>query len=804
MFHQNNLFTALKTGDIDRVQELINLGVDVSNIKWYGGYTPLHVAIEHGHFKVAQLLLCQENIDINSLNHKDKSALYLACAQWQKHPKESIEREYFGILILSLLHHHKSPANLIGFNTAAFTILFQVLKNQTRRELISVDFSDRSMGNNEMEALATAITHNNFISELKLARNNFTDDALRPLGSAIEDYKNSIRSIDLSFNNIGDDWFWFSGIQSFIIRALYNNLQLKHLNISNCVLDKADVRELLEFIKRTRKSHHRVKHIEFTVSEKVFASLDKEDQELVRTTQNLAKYLNIIKQMQDRLFAYTYLTAEEGELFQGCLNFLERCRSMFTGESDDLIPYFDSIAAALLEFSKLAIGKNCTHFNSYLDDAFQILESKRTTILNQLAYENKSVKTPVDIFYGVFENNMNALHTASEGVHSKYFKNQIKTPVEKYIHIAKDLIAQFVHVGKLVETAGEILHIAAVEGSELLAITGEGICHLTHDPFIEHGAAYFKDTLIKQLYGLTENEKCDNLMGCFINKGSASSKIHSIAHAIMHHYRASIEKLPQDEAKKTASILARYAYLHIAQLFMSGVLLKSERRLTADILIEEVILWLSYMPLQENGLRVNIMSPKEKEIAQEFFMQAPILFCDNAICTASIYEINHYSSQDAKKPGRMATQTETNLVNNLINQPLSELSGRNKLLAVTDGTIIKHQLFFNTSELIELKKKKRVETMLTEHQSKRKTLNSHGGILNSHDEVLSSHTKILTKLSKRVETLEIDNRKKDEIIEAKNNEIIELKNNQIKMQKKIEKLDDKIIQVNQKERRLSL
>ena len=50
-----SLIQAAKKGNLNRVKELLNQGVNVNGLK--GGYIPLHIAIVHGHLPVVKLLL---------------------------------------------------------------------------------------------------------------------------------------------------------------------------------------------------------------------------------------------------------------------------------------------------------------------------------------------------------------------------------------------------------------------------------------------------------------------------------------------------------------------------------------------------------------------------------------------------------------------------------------------------------------------------------------------------------------------------------------------------------------------------
>ena len=74
---QNSTFhDAVKSGDLETVETLIENGADVNAIIWYG-YTALMTAIENGHTQIAELLIAN-GVDINETNWFSDSALMIA------------------------------------------------------------------------------------------------------------------------------------------------------------------------------------------------------------------------------------------------------------------------------------------------------------------------------------------------------------------------------------------------------------------------------------------------------------------------------------------------------------------------------------------------------------------------------------------------------------------------------------------------------------------------------------------------------------------------------------------------------
>lgn len=75
---QRLLITALRNNDDVQVMTLINEGVDLNKAIDNQGNTSLHYAIEKNHFKIVQLLLTSDKLDVNNINKKGTSALELA------------------------------------------------------------------------------------------------------------------------------------------------------------------------------------------------------------------------------------------------------------------------------------------------------------------------------------------------------------------------------------------------------------------------------------------------------------------------------------------------------------------------------------------------------------------------------------------------------------------------------------------------------------------------------------------------------------------------------------------------------
>jgi len=54
-----SIHSAAYQGNLDRVQELLNSGVDASSIENWSGYTPLHYAVYSNHLEISKLLVQQ-------------------------------------------------------------------------------------------------------------------------------------------------------------------------------------------------------------------------------------------------------------------------------------------------------------------------------------------------------------------------------------------------------------------------------------------------------------------------------------------------------------------------------------------------------------------------------------------------------------------------------------------------------------------------------------------------------------------------------------------------------------------------
>ena len=239
------------------------------------------------------------------------------------------------------------------------------------------------------------------------------------------------------------------------------------------------------------------------------------------------------------------------------------------------------------------------------------------------------------------------------------------------------------------------------------------------NPVFEYGIEHLKDKVIRKVHGLTEEDKLNNLVNCFPNAKGHMSKITSIAHAISHHYQSQIINL----SPKEAEMWGRYAFLHLADLFMSGVISGPlQRSLTAEELGEEAVLWLSYVSSRHHPPRIKLKVDKKLSL-QDHFMQPMIQFkdCNDKIYTCSIMlkdKKDLITTQNDKYPPRWATQRELIALTKLWNDPHT-----NRHQTLPSEATKSYRLIFDQKAVSELTEKNLpFKTMKSPYKSKSKRL----------------------------------------------------------------------------------
>ncbi len=75
----HNVSQAAGRGDLEAVRKLVEEDRALANVTGDGGWTPLHLAAQHGHLEVARLLLDHgANVHLRSVNRLENQALHAA------------------------------------------------------------------------------------------------------------------------------------------------------------------------------------------------------------------------------------------------------------------------------------------------------------------------------------------------------------------------------------------------------------------------------------------------------------------------------------------------------------------------------------------------------------------------------------------------------------------------------------------------------------------------------------------------------------------------------------------------------
>jgi hypothetical protein len=343
------------------------------------------------------------------------------------------------------------------------------------------------------------------------------------------------------------------------------------------------------------------------------------------------------------------------------------------------------------------------------------------------------------------------------------------TPTEKMIEAAKNILLGVSGVGKILEGSCLFLELAGthlhdlVEGVEILNKTAEMTHTLSH---IHYGFNGLEKQIIRKIHGATIEDLCHNLVSSFYNLKTALSKITAISHAILHHYEESFKNLPPEQAAR----VAKYAVLKLLALWMSGCLPKL---LSADALIELSILHLSYTPIKNMTIHVDLLNKNEKLAAEAFFMGPALKFYSegnypeegNDTDTEEEHEADAYcavNNQNAAHPNddhiaptpkRFATKAEIIVLNELLKMRQRDKNFSKPLATLTP---IKYLLNFNSQDLLVLDEKNMpFETKLSRYKSPSKKDKE-------QRKINKEQAKINTELRRQVNFLMQQNREHEE------------------------------------------
>lgn len=712
------LYFACQKGQLDLVEYLIKEGANI-HVADSEGTTPLYQACYNRHFDVVKLLL-KNGADINAVNWFGTPLYRTICDLDYVQNREQTKQ------MVQLLWDHQPKAHIQGYNRKLiFRHLLWMWQKNSKTGFISVDLSDRKITVEDLKELSLFLKIYPILSKLKLSDNPFSHDGISYLIEILDTNK-SLKSLDLSHTHIGSNYFFVSSGFQRLIRALAYNDTLEHLDVRDCSLDKSDIQTLIEFLRA--EANKTLKRIDFDISNDILNKLSKEDQQLIRVTQDLSSLRGLIYQCQARL-AQLQPNNEERELFDVIKKCLQQWEEMYTGK-EDIDVYLNGIIAGLIEFTEITSANHLFKLDACLQNILHILYQGRKS------KEESSVLKSIDIFQVFFLNCFNGLYNASSAISSAYVKNSIKTPIEKMADMAKNVILGLSGFSKaiqsstvLFELAGEHIEDAIVHGAEIVSETTE-IAHIMEK--IHWGLDETRENIIRKVHGgLSEKDKIRNLTNCFKGSETAASKIKSICYAITHHYQDLIKNLSPDDAV----MFAKYAYLHVAYLLTSGLLKRSTHELTAEVLAEEVILWLAYVPYNEAAIRVDILTKTQIELARKFAMLPRIKFLTNGEekdCSISVHYQDKLYTQNREYPPRFATVAEMTAINQLLNKMLefehSEIDSSNRA--------IKYKFIFNNNEILKLKNDLNIKTTLSSYQSKSKKMNHFDERLNKLESII--------------------------------------------------------------------
>lgn len=725
-----------------RQYEVVNLLLDNSQILISQKLLDagLNTAVFYNNTDVAKMLLDRPHpANIDAVDKYGNTvlnwAIYskkLSLVQFLLHRKAKLDSESLTLLSRDMFTQQSTTQPEL--NTPSFEILlYELATHQNTTSPLIVDLSKRNITDEELGSLSTILKYNKSISKLVLAVNKFSHAGMYKLAEALEVNK-TLEVLDLSYNAIGSQyWPSKSGVQ-YLFSALENNTSLVHLNLDGCSLDKADIRSLINFLKNRKTKN--LERIDLDAA--VLAKCSKTEQDILQEVNDTEAFLDAAFNVRQLLPKYTEKTwqALQGKLLKDkpsvkelsvderklwvahemtiCLT---EYKSQFLAQKDNLTDrnkrYLDALAMRFLECADIISVDDDPDLAAWINEVQQIIHVARPSEIYELTEKidrqlaiSIDEEDPIKIFQKSFENRMIALYSAASGDNSGYTKSNVVTPIEKMGSIAVAAISAIPHFGEIAKSSFELLHFGGhvvdeiLENLEIMGKVAEVIEGVVENPLFEHGIHHLKAKVIRKIHGLTEQDKLNNFVSCFTGK-SYASKIKSLSMTISFYYHDQLKSLPS----KAAEMWARYAYLHVADLLMSGLISGPfKKSLNGEVLGEEAILWLSYVPTRHHAPRVKLKLDK-KLMLKEHFMSPKIKFKDSQgiIHTCStmindkkdkiIIKTDHY-------PTRWATQKEIEALNKLWNK-----LGSNRYCALKSETPANHTLIFDQNDLQELTEK---------------------------------------------------------------------------------------------------
>jgi hypothetical protein len=671
-----------------------------------------------------------------------------------------------------------------------------------------LDSSQTSLGDDELMVVAGTLKTNTTLVKWVLANNKFTHKGVAALADALK-VNHTLEALDLSYNAIGSRSIGKSGVQ-VLVAALESNTTLEHLNLDGCSLDSADLKSIFKFLKNRKDATP----IRVDLDASVLEKLSNEEKELLRKACNPTHFFSVARKVQKLLPLYTEeewqvleIKLKENRVSVNKLSIderktwvahemnlcLSRYKEHFLSQQDAFmernIRYLDALATRFMECADIISVDDDPDLTAWIDEIQQIIDSARPSKVSALNEEHDKPSSvfslkeedPIKVFQKAFENRMVGLYNAGSGISSRYLEPDIITPIEKIGSAAVGVISAIPHFGEIAKSGFELLHLTGnvvdeiLENLEIIGKVAKVVEGVVENPLFEHGMHHLKDKVIRRIHGLTEKDKLNNLVNCFTGKSHAS-KIKSVSKAISHHYYDQLKTLTPIEAE----MWARYAYLHVADLFMSGLISGPfEKSLSGEVLGEEAILWLSYVPTRHHAPRVKLKLDK-KLMLKEHFMSPKVKFKDSQgnmhTCSIMIKDkkdkiiikTDHY-------PPRWATQKEIEALNKLWNKP-----GSNRYCALQSETPANHVLIFDQNDLRDLTEKSLpFSTEKAPYKTKSKKIKGYKEEIEEQSKTIKKLQETNQQMEWRLKNLEDPNRIKaaTKILfwyrkEKKNNEVL--------------------------------
>lgn len=782
------LFDAVEKGDAERLNDLIKQGVDLES-KNDRNETPLHVACFFGQYELVKLLL-DNGANINAEDEKDRTPLY-SIAAVHNYPWLSRYKHKDHPAIVKLLVDVGADISPTGCILDDLLTILE-LNTSTRSLTVYVPIHSLLMNGQKQSRLAKVLQKCPTIVKLALDHTDLSHAGMYELSEVLKG-NNTLRVLDLSSNySIGSRaWPFRSGVQ-YLVSALYYNTGLLKLNLKNCYLDKADIRDIVKFFKS--RKHKTLKKID--LDDDVIAKLSPEEKKILpnaevdeskylvppkvkKTEQDISdffevinriepilphdskKYQSLKEQLQEELITTDQLSVEQKEILaigELSLWIQTKKKEYISGESDQAsknVRYMNELAGQLeiyhqfleapIDWLKSIQGIVGPAQEAALAEWILIHDKKGSAV-------DTSTEARKKAFRKSFHERMDALFTAANNIKSGYGECAKKTPIEHVADCVKHavLAVPFASAG-----AGGVLHLlhAAKSAAHVLEqfVT---ICHLIEAaenlaeiPSVEHRLQHFKDTIIRKIHGATIPDRLKNLLHCFEHLEGYGSKSKSLARAIEHSYGSLIASLTPAQA----ALCGEYVFLHLADLFMSGAI---EEPLKEEELCEKAILWLSYVPLRHHLPKIKTTDGRAISLTDSF-VQAGVQFKDNkGILTTHFPPLKDNKGEliekDSSYPPRWATERE---IVAITKQWYDPQSNTNQDLVIDAK---KRELTFDKEAVSKLKiEDLPLGTEKKSHLSKSKRLKKHDKRLDDLDErfekIEEQHEEQLKELEKRLE-----------------------------------------------------